>query len=82
MLFDLIGWVGISLILLAYLFITTHHLDRTSRLYHLLNLGGSALLIFDAYTRGATAFLVLNIAWAFIALIALTRRPTTKKRKK
>lgn len=78
---DVSGWIGISLILLAYLFITTHKLDRTSPAYHLLNLLGSSILIYDAYTRGATAFLVLNIAWAGIAFIALLNGKKDKKKK-
>ncbi len=81
MLFDVLGWVGISLILLAYLLITTNKVERTSRLYQLLNLLGSGTLIYDAYTRDAPAFLVLNLAWAGIALVALFHPSAKKKRK-
>lgn len=68
------GWIGISAILLAYFLISTKRTDRSSSFYHLLNLGGSLLLIYDAYTRGATAFLVLNTAWSVIALGALLKK--------
>lgn len=81
MLFDLVGWVGISAILLAYFLITTHKVERSDPLYHLLNLLGSSLLIYDAYTRNATAFLVLNIAWAAIALTALIKKDKKRKKK-
>lgn len=82
MLFEILGWIGISAILLAYLLITTHKVERNDRLYHLLNLIGSLLLIYDAYTRDAPAFLVLNIAWAIIAVLALFSPQKKKKRTK
>lgn len=83
MLLNVLGWIGITCILLAYLLITAHKVERRGRLYHLLNLVGSLLLIYDAYSRGATAFLVLNSAWAAIALFALFAPPqkATKRKK-
>lgn len=81
MLVNTLGWIGISCILLAYFLITIHKTTHKSPPYHLLNLIGSLLLIYDASTRGATAFLVLNIAWALIALTALLKKEKKRKKK-
>ncbi len=82
MLLNLPGWIGISLILLAYFLISTKKTDRSSRFYHLLNLFGSLLLIYDAFSKNASAFLVLNLAWAVIAALTLIKTKKVKKKRK
>ena len=70
---EIVGWIGMFLVLLAYFLITNKKLDRESRLYHGMNLIGALLVGLNAIINEAYPSSVLNIVWAFIALYGILK---------
>jgi hypothetical protein len=70
---DLIGWYGVMAILLAYTLLSFKALTPDSLPYQLLNLTGALGIMFEAYSKKDTQPVVLNIVWAFVALLAICR---------
>ena len=68
---DIIGSIGVGLLLLAFALSTFLGLER--RLYHGLNLVGAGLACLSAYLIGFAPFVVLEGVWALVAAIALVR---------
>ena len=68
MLFQLISVVGAGLILTAYLAINRRWLNPHHRLYNLLNLVGGGLLLWVAIVDRRLGFVILEAAWALIAI--------------
>lgn len=77
---EIFGWLGSAAVVTAYALISTNRLQNTSIAYQLLNFAGSACLIANtAYYRAYPSTFV-NVVWLFIALFALTRIGTLRKR--
>ena len=68
---EIIGWVGMTLVLVAYLLITMKRVERDSKLYHGLNLIGSVTLGFNTLSNMAYPSTFLNVMWLFIAIYGL-----------
>ncbi len=80
---EVIGWIGASLILLAYILLTHHNLSGSSRGYQLLNLFGAAFLGIFSFNKGALPSVVLNSVWVIVGLYGLfSAVHFHKKRKK
>jgi|WetSurMetagenome_2_1015567.scaffolds.fasta_scaffold65632_2 hypothetical protein len=80
--FSLAGWLGMFLIILAYLLLSLKKLKFNSVPYNLLNLfGGIGMLINAFYTR-FWPVVILNIFWSGIAIFSIykiiTIKPTYK----
>lgn len=73
MLEQLISLVGASLILLAYLANNKAWLGPRDRAYNLMNLIGGLLLLWVALVDRRAGFVVLELAWALIAIPPLLR---------
>jgi len=75
---NLLGWVGMILILLAYFLISTNRIEEDNRLYQILNFFGAIGIIINTFFQKAWPAMTLNIAWALIALITIykTKRDT------
>ena len=73
-LIDLIGWLGASLILVAYYLISSKKTSSDSKAYQMLNLIGAIALIINTYAKGAIPPAVLNLIWAIIALKSLLKK--------
>ncbi|MFN8287187.1 MAG: hypothetical protein U0V74_10560 [Chitinophagales bacterium] len=70
---DLIGIFGVTLLLLAFLLNAMGRLDKTSRIYILMNLVGAALACWASLIINYLPFVVLEGAWALVALVALVK---------
>ena len=68
---DVAGWIGGTLLLIAYALVSTRRLAGDSTIYQLLNVVGSVLLIINSFFYGAYPSVGINIAWIAIALSAL-----------
>ena len=75
MFFQLVSLVGAALLLAAYLAINRRWLKPHHRLYNLMNLFGGALLLWVAIVDQRIGFVVLEAAWAIIAIPPLIRPP-------
>lgn len=67
----IIGWVGMALVLIAYLLVTTKQIVPNSRVYQALNLLGALGVIVNSIVNDAWPSAVLFIIWATLALIYL-----------
>jgi len=68
---SLLGWVGSFAYLLAYLLLSTGRLKSDKKLYHWLNILGAVGLTYNAVTLNDFPNIIVNIAWALIALWAI-----------
>ena len=68
---EIVGWVGMILILAAYGLITTNRVKSDTFSYQLMNALGSIGLIINALYNEAYPLFVLNVIWEMIALFGL-----------
>lgn len=70
---NVIGWIGMALLIGAYALVTTGRIAGPSLTFQLMNLvGGAALMVNSAY-YGAWPSAVLNVVWVVIGVIGLAR---------
>ena len=73
---NIVGWVGVALLLAAYYLVSTRRLAGDSATYQWLNIAGAAMLITNSLYFGAYPSVGVNVAWigiAFFALIQIRR---------
>ena len=78
LLINIIGWIGVALLLLSYALVSTRKLEGDSPVYQWLNIIGAILLVSNSLYFGAYPSVGVNLAWIGIAIFALIR---TKKKK-
>ena len=70
---EIIGWIGMALILLAYILLETDKIEEETITYNGLNIvGGLTLLVNTVYNQAYPAA-GLNIAWAIIGVYGIMR---------
>jgi hypothetical protein len=69
----LIGFVGVALLLIAFLLNMFRLLRSDGHLYMSLNLVGAALACYSSYLINFLPFVVLEGVWAVAALAAIVR---------
>ena len=67
------GWIGATLILLAYLLLSMGKVTGQSPLYQGMNIVGAAGFIVNGWWHGALPSAVLNVIWMMIGGVALWR---------
>ena len=79
-LFDLAGFIGVVLIVIAYLLLQLDRLPSSSLSFSLLNAAGSLLIMFSlAFKFNVSAFLI-EVFWFLISLLGLTKWLMARKR--
>ena len=68
---EAIGWLGMIAILLAYALISFEIISSKSLLYQTLNGVGAIGIVFISFKKKAYQPGILNIIWAFIAIISI-----------
>ena len=79
MFFDIIGWIGMILVLIAYLLLSTNKINN-GKLYQILNLVASLFMAIGLLPKNAWFSFALQIVWGAIAIIALVRIYTNKNK--
>ena len=64
----LIGIIGATIILIAFLLNQSGKWSRESRSYDAANVIGSLLLLIYSYLLGSMPFMVLNTVWLLVSL--------------
>jgi hypothetical protein len=72
-LWEIVGWSGSILVILAYGLNSYQKLKSDSLGFNFFNLVGGVLLIFYSFYKQADANAFINIVWVLIALIAIIR---------
>ena len=70
MIFDILGWIGMILVLLAYGLLSTNKIPN-GKLYQVLNLLAAIFMAIGVFPKNAWFSFILQIIWAFIAIIAI-----------
>lgn len=68
---ELIGWLGVAALLLAYALVSTRRLAGDSPPYQWLNLAGSGMLLANSLYNGAFPSVGVNAVWIAIGLWTL-----------
>ena len=72
MFFDIIGWIGMVLVLIAYVLLSIKKIDN-GILYQVLNLMAGIFMAIGLYPKNAWFSFTLQIVWAIVALIAIIK---------
>ncbi len=72
---DLIGTLGVGLILIAYFAATFKMISNSGKLYFGLNVIGAALACYASWLINYYPFIILEAVWTFVSLIAFLRTP-------
>ncbi|MEX1123708.1 MAG: hypothetical protein WEC81_00865 [Patescibacteria group bacterium] len=68
---NILGWVGVGLILLAYAGVSFNQVQPQSWLYQTMNLVGSGFIVVQTGYRKDYQPMSLNIVWGLIAVFGL-----------
>src|SRR5437016_9554932 len=77
--FDLAGFVGVLLIIVAYLLLQLDKLPSSSPSYSLLNAAGALLIIVSLIFAFNLSAFVVEAFWFLISLLGLSRSLTSRK---
>lgn len=70
---NVVGWVGMALLISAYALVTTGKLRGTGWRFQLMNLVGSASLLVNSAYYTAWPSAALNVVWVLVGLVGLAR---------
>ena len=72
MIFNILGWIGMLLVLFAYLLLSTNKIN-IDKLYQNLNLLAATLMAIALFPTKAWFSFTLQIIWALVALISIIK---------
>ena len=78
-LFDLAGFIGVLLIVVAYLLLQLDKLPSSSPKYSLLNAGGALLIIVSLIFAFNLSAFIVEVFWFLISLLGLWRSLISRK---
>jgi uncharacterized membrane protein len=78
-LFDLAGFIGVVLIIVAYLLLQLEKLPSTSPSYSLLNAGGALLIMVSLVFAFNLSAFVVEVFWFLISLLGVWRSLSARK---
>ena len=77
MFYDICGWIGMILVLIAYALLSTNKI-KNGILYQTINLVAAIFMSIGLFPKNAWFSFTLQIIWGLIAVVAILR---TKKKK-
>lgn len=78
MFFDLMGWIGMVLVLLAYILLSTGKI-KNGMLYQLLNLFAGIFMAIGLFPKNAWFSFTLQVVWALVAITAILKLKLSNK---
>jgi uncharacterized membrane protein len=78
-LFDLAGFIGVLLIVVAYLLLQLDKLPSSSPKYSLLNAGGALLIMVSLIFAFNLSAFIVEVFWFLISLLGLWRSLISRK---
>ena len=70
---EIIGSIGVALLLIAFFMNSFGMLTSDSRAYQAMNAGGAAISCYASYLIGFAPFVVLEAIWCAAAIAAMLR---------
>ena len=80
MIFDILGWIGMALVLIAYALLSTNKIDN-GKLYQILNLLAAIYMAIGVYPKNAWFSFALQVVWGIVAVVALIKIKNKKEEK-
>jgi len=77
---DVVGFVGVLLVVIAYLLLQLDKLPSTAVSFSLLNAAGSLLIIFSLISKFNVSAFLIEVFWFLISLIGLAKWFAARKR--
>ena len=68
---NLIGIVGVILLLIAYGFLNVHKMSAKSMSYQLLNFFGAFFILISLFYHWNTPAVLIEVAWMIISLVGI-----------
>ena len=72
MIFDILGWIGMILVLVAYALLSTNKIEN-GKLYQTLNLVAATFMAIGLFPTKAWFSFTLQIIWGLIAVISIIK---------
>lgn len=72
MFFDIIGWIGMILVLVAYILLSTNKI-KNGLLYQFLNLIAAIFMAIGLFPKNAWFSFALQVIWGIVAIISIVR---------
>ena len=72
MIFDILGWIGMVLVLLAYGLLSTNKISN-GKLYQILNLIAALFMVIGLLPKNAWFSFSLQVVWAVIAINSIIK---------
>lgn len=79
MIFDILGWIGMILVLLAYGLLSLNKIN-TGKLYQILNLVAAIFMAIGLFPKNAWFSFALQVIWGIIAIIGLIKLLNKQKK--
>ena len=79
-LFDLAGFIGVLLIVIAYLLLQIDRLPSSSLSFSLLNAAGSLLIMLSLVFKFNVSAFLIEVFWFLISLLGFTKWFIARKR--
>ena len=76
--FSLCGWIGMTLIVVTYYFVTTGKWGPHTKIDEVMNIVGSVLVGASVYHTGAWPAFTLQVVWIVVALWSLSGKMKTQ----
>lgn len=73
MFFDICGWIGMLLVLVAYALLSTNKI-KNGILYQVMNLLAGILMAIGLYPTSAWFSFSLQIIWSIIAIVSILKK--------
>ena len=70
---DIVGTVGVGLILLAFFLNTTKLIVNNGKLYYMMNIFGAALACYASFLILYTPFIILEGTWTLVSIYGLMK---------
>jgi len=70
---DIIGTIGVGLILLAYFLNTAKMLERNKRAFYVMNIIGGAMAFYASFLIAFFPFVVLEGTWTLVSIYGLMK---------
>ena len=72
MIFDILGWIGMILVLVAYGLLSTNKVEN-GKLYQMLNLIAATFMAIGLFPTKVWFSFTLQVIWALIAVVAIIK---------
>jgi hypothetical protein len=71
---DIVGTIGVGLILLAYFLNTFSYIAKEGKLFFSMNIAGATLACYASILINYMPFIILEAVWTLVSIAGLLRR--------